>query len=302
LVDLPSGRRFIGNKWVLKIKRKADGLIERYKARLVAKGYTQEEGIDYEDTFSPVVRIASVRLILAIVAHMDLELYQIDIRIAFLNGELNEEIYMDQPLGFKTKGQERKVCKLKRSIYGLKQASRQWNVKFHQAILKDGFTMMEEDHCVYLKRSNNSFIILFLYVDDILIARNSKEMIDTAKKWLSSNFEMKDMGEASYVLGVKIIRDRSKRFLGLTQETYIKKMLERYHMQDSKPIDTPVDKSLSLSCDMCPKTLEEKEKMSRVPYASAVGSLMYAMMYTRPDICYTVGLVSRYQSIPGQKH
>jgi hypothetical protein len=162
--------------------------------------------------------------------------------------------------------------------------------------------MMEEDHCVYLKRSNNSFIILFLYVDDILIARNSKEMIDTAKKWLSSNFEMKDMGEASYVLGVKIIRDRSKRFLGLTQETYIKKMLERYHMQDSKPIDTPVDKSLSLSCDMCPKTLEEKEKMSRVPYASAVGSLMYAMMYTRPDICYTVGLVSRYQSIPGQKH
>jgi len=265
LVDLPSGRRSIGNKWVLKIKRKADGLIERYKARLVVKGYTQEEGIDYEDTFSPVVRITSVRLILAIVVHMDLKLYQMDVRIAFLNGELNEEIYMDQPLEFKTKGQERKVCKLKRSIYGLKQASRQWNVKFHQAILNDGFTMMEEDHCMYLKRSNNSFIILSLYVDNILIARNSKEMIDTTKKWLSSNFEMKDMGEASYVLGVKIIRDRFKRFLGLTQETYIKKMLERCHMQDSKPMDTPVDKSLSLSCDMCPKTLEEKEKMSRVP-------------------------------------
>jgi len=151
LVDLPSGRRSIGNKWVLKIKRKADGSIERYKARLVAKGYTQEEGIDYEDTFSPVVRITSVRLILAIVAHMDLELYQMDVRTAFLNGELNEEIYMDQPLGFETKGQERKVCKLKRSKNGLKQASRQWNIKFHQVILKDGFTMMEEDHCVYLK-------------------------------------------------------------------------------------------------------------------------------------------------------
>jgi hypothetical protein len=230
LVDLPSGRRSIGNKWVLKIKHKADGSIERYKARLVAKGYTKEEGIDYEDTFSPVVRITSVRLILAIVAHMDLELYQMDVRTAFLNGELNEEIYMDQPLGFETKGQERKVCKLKRSIYGLKQASRQWNVKFHQAILKDGFIMMEEDHCVYLKHSNNSFIILSLYVDDILIARNNKEMIDTTKKWLSSNFEMKDMGKASYVLGVKIIRDHPKRLLGLTQETYIKKMLERYHM------------------------------------------------------------------------
>ena len=127
-------------------------------------------------------------------------------------------------------------------------------------------------------------------------------MIDTAKKWLSSNFEMKDMGEASYVLGVKIVRNRAKRLLGLSQETYIKRMLERYHMQDSKPMDTHVNKSLSLSRDMCLKTPEEKKKMPRVPYASAVGSLMYAMMCTRPDICYAVGLVSRYQSNPGQKH
>ena len=137
--------------------------------------------------------------------------------------------------------------------------------------------MMEEDHCVYLTHYNNSFIILSLYVDYILIAGNIKEMIDTTKKWLSSNFEMKDTGEANFVLGVKIIKDRAKRLLGLTQDTYIKKMLERYHMQDSKPIDTPVDKSLSLSCDMCPKILEEKEKMFRVPYVSVVDSLMYAM-------------------------
>ena len=155
---------------------------------------------------------------------------------------------------------------------------------------------MEEDHCVYLKLSNNNFIIVSLYVDDILIAGNSKEMIDTTKRWLSSNFEMKDMGEANYVLGVKIIRDRATKLLGLTQETYIKKTLERYHMQDSKPMDTNVDKSLSLSLNICPKTLEEKEKMFKVLYTSVINSLIYAMMCTRLDICYVIGLVSRYQS------
>jgi len=158
---------------------------------------------------------------------------------------------------------------------------------------------MEEDHCVYLKHSNNNFIILSLYVDDILIAGNSKEMIDTTKRWLSSNFEMKDMGEANYVLSVKIIRDHAKKLLGLTQETYIKKTFERYHMQDNKPMDTAVDKSLKLSLNICPKTLEEKEKMFKVLYISVIGSLMYAMMRTRLDICYVIGLVSRYQSNPG---
>ena len=121
-----------------------------------------------------MVRFASICLILAIVARMDLELYQMDVKFAFLNGELDEEIYMDQPLDFELKGQERKVCKLKRSIYGLKQASRQWNLKFHQAMLKDGFTIMEEDRCVYIKCSNNHFIILSLYVDDILIVENDR--------------------------------------------------------------------------------------------------------------------------------
>jgi len=120
LVDLPLGRKAIGNKWILKIKRKADGSIERYKARLVAKGYTQQEGIDYEETFSPVVRFTSIRLILAIVAHLDLELHQMDVKTAFLNGELDEEIYMEQPVGFVVEGQEHKVCMLQRSIYGLK--------------------------------------------------------------------------------------------------------------------------------------------------------------------------------------
>jgi hypothetical protein len=302
LVDLPPGRKTIGNKWVLKVKRKADGSIDRYKARLVAKGYTQREGIDYEDTFSPVVRFASIRLILSIVAKQDLELFQMDVKTAFLNGELDEEIYMAQPAGFEAKVHERKVCRLKRSIYGLKQSSRQWYLRFHDSITSFGFEMIEEDHCMYLKRSKRSILILSLYVDDILLAGNDMDSIVTTKKWLSSTFEMKDMGEANFVLGVKITRDHSKKLLSLSQGTYIKKILERFHMHNSKPIDTPMEKGCILSLDQCPKNDEEKNQMSKVPYASAIGSLMYAMLCTRPDICFAVSMVSRYQSNLGPAH
>ena len=169
-------------------------------------------------------------------------------------------------------------------------------------MLKYGFTMIEKDHCVYIKHSNNHFIILSLYVDDILIAGNDKKLIDVTKRWLSSNFEMKDMEEVSHVFGVKILRDRSKCLLGLSQGTYIKKMLQRYHMHDCKPMDTSVKRYLSLSLDMYPKSAEKKEQMSKVLYSSVIESLMYAMMCTRPDICYVVGLASRFQSNPSIKH
>src|SRR5438270_549399 len=302
LVDLPTGRKAIGNKWVLKIKRNSNGSIERYKARLVAKGYTQREGIDYEETFSRVVRFASLRAILAIVAKLDLELVQMDIKTAFLHGELDEEIFMDQPEGFRSEGQESKVCRLKRSIYGLKQSSRQWYLRFHRAVLTYGFTMIEQDHCVYLKRSKVGFLILTLYVDDILMASNDKKLISETKVWLSSQFDMKDMGKAAYVLGVKILRDRSRRTLGLSQETYVRKVLERFNMSKAKPIDTPVIKNHDLSLKDCPKTPADKAKMASVPYASAIGSLMYAMVCTRPDLAYAVGLLSWFQSDLGIPH
>ena len=212
----------------------------------MAKGFTQQEGIYYDETFSPAVRVAFIRLILAIVAQLDLELHHMDVKIAFLNGELDEDIYMIQPMGFEVKGQERKVCKLKRSIYGLKQSFRQWYFRFHDSIISQGFEMIEEDHCVYLKRSKKSVLILSLYVDDILIVGSDMDSIVTIKKWLSSTFEMKDMGEAHFVLGIEIVRDRSKKLIGLSQENYIKKILEQFCLENSKPIDTPVEKGSAL--------------------------------------------------------
>ena len=161
LVDPPKGRKLIGNKWILKIKRKADGTIKRYRARLVAKGYTQHEGIDFEETFSPVV-FTLIHLLLGIIASMDLELHQMDVNTTFLNRELDEEIYMEKLVGFIIQDQEHKVCKLLKSIYGLKQSLRQWNIQFHNVVMSHNFEMIEEDHYVYIKRLKDKFVILSL--------------------------------------------------------------------------------------------------------------------------------------------
>jgi len=160
LVDLPPQRKSIGNKWIFKLKRQADGSIDKFKSRLVAKGSTQIEGIDYEKTFSPMARFASIRLILAMVAHLDLELFQMDVKTAFLNCNFEEEIYMDQSIDFASKGQEGNVCHLKRFIYGLKQSSRSWYLIFHEAITLFGLSMVSEDHCVYVKRSTRGLCFL----------------------------------------------------------------------------------------------------------------------------------------------
>ena len=194
------------------------------------------------------------------------------------------------------------MCKLNRSIYGLRQASRQWNILFDDAITSYGFSMMEGDHCIYFKIVGGNFTLLSLYVDDILIASSSKEMLVEVKTWLSSTFEMKDMGNASYVLGVEILRGRNKGTLGLSQRNYLKFVLKRFSMENCKPALVPMAVGIKLIEGMCPKTLEEKKRMEETPYASALGSLMYAMLFTRPDLCYTVGVLSRYQMNPGIGH
>ena len=186
------------------------------KARLVAKGFTQREGIDYTEAFSLVSRKDSLRVIMALVAHFDLELHQMDVKTAFLNGEPKEDIYKKQPEEFSSSASDHLVCKLNKSIYGY--------LKFHKVISSFGFEENVMDHCIYQKVSGCKTCFLVLYVDDILLATNNKGLLCEVKQFLSKNFDMKDMGEASYVIGIKIHLEISYGILGLSQETYINKV------------------------------------------------------------------------------
>ena len=302
LVDAPLGVKPVENKWVFKRKTDMDGNLTTYKARLVAKGYRQVQGIDYEETFSPVAMFKSIRILLAIAAFYDYEIWQMDVKTAFLNGDLEEEVYMVQPEGFIDPENAKKICKLKRSIYGLKQASRSWNIRFDREIKKLGFVKLEDEPCVYKMISGSVVIFLVLYVDDILLFGNSIPEMRNVKSSLESVFSMKDLGEASYILGIKIYRDRSKRLIGLSQDTYLDKILKRFGMADSKKGAIPMVTGTRLSKTQCPIGADELKKMSEVPYASAIGSIMYAMICTRPDISYALSATSRYQSNPGIPH
>ncbi|CAH9124278.1 unnamed protein product [Cuscuta epithymum] len=301
LVKLPPGKKALENKWVFRIKDEADGS-KRYKARLVVKGFQQKKGVDYNEIFSPVVKMTTIRLILGIVAAENLHLEQLDVKTAFLHGDLEEDIYMAQPAGFPVSGKEKMVCKLKKSLYGLKQAPRQWYLKFDSFMQRNGYTRCKMDHCCYLKKFESSYIILLLYVDDMLVAGANMQEINKLKKKLSEEFEMKDLGEARQILGMSIVRDKMEGTLKLSQQKYIQKVLEKFRMTDAKPRSTPLGSQLKLSKQQSPKTDKDKDEMAKVPYASAVGSLMYAMVSTKPDIAHAVGVVSRFMSNPGKEH
>ncbi|KAJ9564196.1 hypothetical protein OSB04_000162 [Centaurea solstitialis] len=302
LTDLPQHCRAVGRKWVFKKKTDMDGNIHTFKARLVAKGFTQTHGIDYDETFSPMAMLKSIRILMAISAYFNYEIWQMDVKTAFLNGKLTEDVYMEQPEGFEDPKNPNKVCKLLKSIYGLKQASRSWNLHFDERIKEFGFAKSEFEPCVYTKFSGSIVTFLVLYVDDILLIGNDVPTLQSVKEWLSKCFQMKDLGEAAYILGIKIYRNRSKRLIGLSQSTYIDKVLKRFRMDESKKGFIPMQHGIVLSKTQCPVSSEDQDKMKSVPYASAIGPIMYAMLCTRPDVAYSVSVTSRYQQNPGEPH
>lgn len=220
------------------------------------------------------------------VAQFDFELAQLDVKTAFLHGELDEEIYMAQPSGYKVAENDKLVCKLKKSLYGLKQSPRQWYKWFTQFMLGQGYTRSPYDPCVYFREvRDGSFIYLLLYVDDMLIASKSNLEIENLKKTMSMEFEMKDLGEARKILGMEIVRERETGRVWLSQKSYLQKILQKFSQYDiDKVVSIPLSKEFQLNAFMSPKSDKERKDMSSYPYASAVGSLMYAMVCTRPDI------------------
>jgi hypothetical protein len=268
----------------------------------VAKGFTQREGIDYTKIFSPVSCKDSLRIIMVLVSHYNLELHQMDVKLAFLNEDLLENIYMAQLKGFTVKGKEHMGCHLRKSIYGLKQASRQWYLKFDETIRSFGFKENEEDNCIYAKFKSGKFIFLILYVDDILLASSDVILLLETKRFMFSNFDMKDLGEALFVLGIEIHRDRRKGVLRLSQKAYLEKVLKRFSMHACNPTLALIVKGDKYESFQSPRNQYEIDQIKSVPYASAVGSLMYAQVCTHPDLAFVIRMLDRYQKNIGVSH
>ena len=298
LVELPQDRSPVGSKWVFKTKANADGKIERYKARLVAQGFSQIFGSDYDETFCPVVRLESLRTLIAMSVQYRLQLHQVDVTTAFLNGELEEEVYMRQPEGFVTPGKEHLVCRLKKSIYGLKQSPRCWNTALDSHLKEMGFVQVGSDPCIYRAASSREEpFLLGVYVDDIVLATKSNVRLEEVKKALRQKFDIKDMGKLHHFLGMKIIQNEETGSVWIGQPAYTESLLQKFEMDMARPVATPVDTGTKLL-----KTVDNDECIDQRQYQSAIGSLLYLSVATRPDIAFAVSNAAKFSAQPGKQH
>ncbi|KAL0446288.1 UNVERIFIED_CONTAM: Retrovirus-related Pol polyprotein from transposon RE1 [Sesamum latifolium] len=277
LTSLPLGKRTIGSRWVYKLKPKPDGSIDRFKARLVTKGYNQIEGVDYFDSFSPVAKSVTVHIFLALAASKSWPLFQLDVNNAFLHGFLDEE-YMDPPYGF-VGAKPGHVCKLQKSLYGFKQASRQWNLELTTKLLEFGFQQSSHEHCLFIKRSNSTFIALLVYVDDILLTGNSEDVLHSARNYLDRLFIVKDLGPVKYFLGLELAR--SSHGLHISQHKYLQDILADTSTLDAKSALTLFPSGLKLVSNNG-SLLPDPGK-----YRHLVGRFLY-LGFTCPDMSFAI--------------
>jgi len=290
IVPTPPNVRPIGCKWVYKINRGPDGNIERYKARLVAKGYSQVEGIDYLEIFSPVVKMTTIRFVLAIASINKWHLHQLDVSNAFLYGDLKEDVYMTIPQGLHGYSSSQ-CCKLNKSLYDLKQASRQWFAKLSTLLLS--FGQAHADYSLFTKATSSSFTGLLVYVDDIVLASNSLDEIDHLKSSLRSHFHIRDLGKLKYFLGIEVAH--SSTGISLCQRKYCLDLISDASLLNSKSSSTPMDPSLRLHHDSS-ASLEDP-----LPYRRLVGRLIY-LTTKRPDIAFATQQLSQFMAAPTHSH
>lgn len=302
LVPFTPGMKVLKSKWVLRIKYNADGTIERYKARLVIKGYLQEYGIDYLEVFAPVVRFESLRFLLTYGAVRDYEMDQMDVTTAFLNGPIDVVVFMEQPEGYVDSSKPRHVCRLKKSLYGLKQAPRVWYKMLREWLEKNGFTMLQTEACVGVKFVDGFPCFISIYVDDLILFAPSTKIIKQFKIMLAEKFKMKDLGPIHYILGWEIQRDRKRREIKISQHKYTKKILEKFKMDKCNGTHIPAKTDLILSKALCASDPDELQLMREKPYRAIVGSLMYLMLGSRPDIAFAVRECSQFLENPGIAH
>ncbi|KAL0560093.1 hypothetical protein IC582_000487 [Cucumis melo] len=290
---LPKGHKTVGCKWVFSLKYKADGTLDRHKARLVAKGFTQTYGIDYSETFSPVAKLNIVRVLLSVAVNKDWPLYQLDVKNAFLNGDLVEEVYMSPPPGFEAQfGQQ--VCKLQKSLYGLKQSPRAWFDRFTTFVKSQGYSQGHSDHTLFTKASKTGKItILIVYVDDIVLTGDDQTEISQLKQRMGDEFEIKDLGNLKYFLGMEVAR--SKEGISVSQRKYTLDLLTETGMLGCRPADTPIEFNCKLG------NSDDQVPVDKEQYQRLVGKLIY-LSHTRPDISFAVSVVSQFMQAPYEKH
>ena len=306
LVPPPRDRKPIGCKWVFCVKRDASGEISHYKARLVAQGFAQKPGVDFTKTFAPVAKTDSICFLLAFAAARDLEIHQVDVKSTFLNGKLEETIYMKQPKGYVAKGKEDWVWKLCQTLYGLRQSGRIWYQKLRDTLSELGLKPSTADPCVFIRIDDEHLTIVFTHVDDLGVICDSVDEIARLKGELAKRFPISDLGEIHHLLGIKVTRDRDKRTISLSQEQYLLDLLQKFDFADAKPVRTPLDTSTRLSKTMAPATTtsgkQDQQGSSDFPYQSIVGLLMHAAVMTRPNITHAVQQVAQFMSDPKPPH
>ncbi|KAK8948569.1 hypothetical protein KSP39_PZI005174 [Platanthera zijinensis] len=294
LVNRPPQTSIIGLKWTYKLKEKEDGSILKYKARIVAKGYSQIPGVDFNETYAPVVRMETIRILLIFVVQHNLPIYQLDIKSAFLNGEIEEDIYVEQPRGYEIQGEEDKVYKLLKALYGLKQSAKAWNGNIDEYLISKGFIKTKHDPSLYLKQIGNDVIYVCIYVDDLIVTGTNTTMIKVFKSEMEGKYEMTDLGLLHFFLGFQITQTATG--ILISQEKYATDLLKRFRMKNCNPAVLP----MSPNDILCPSSDNEKPADS-TSFRSLVGSLIY-LTNTRPDIEFSVNSVSRFMNNPSKAH